>query len=68
MVYKNEAALKKGANPYDMGTSTCCGFLKTRALLDALKQGGYDAAFGGARREGKPVQTLRCPRFAKKLT
>ena len=51
IVHSNQAALKKGANPYDLGTSNCCGFLKTKALLDGLKQGGYDAAFGGARRD-----------------
>ena len=34
-----------------LGTQKCCGLLKTRALLDALAEGGYDAAFGGARRE-----------------
>ena len=33
------------------GTVKCCAELKTKALLDALKQGGYDAAFGGARRD-----------------
>ncbi len=27
------------------------GLLKTRALLDALADGGFDAAFGGARRD-----------------
>ncbi len=49
--FRNEAAIAKGANPYDLGTSSCCGFLKTKALLDALNEGGYDAAFGGARRD-----------------
>jgi sulfate adenylyltransferase subunit 2 len=34
-----------------LGTQKCCGLLKTRALLDALAEGGYDAAFGGARRD-----------------
>ena len=29
----------------------CCGLLKTQALLDALAAGGFDAAFGGARRD-----------------
>jgi sulfate adenylyltransferase subunit 2 len=29
----------------------CCAELKTRALLDALSDGGFDAAFGGARRD-----------------
>jgi len=38
-------------NPFDNGTQKCCAILKTQALLDALRAGGFDAAFGGARRE-----------------
>ena len=34
-----------------LGTQKCCAQLKTKALLDALAEGGFDAAFGGARRE-----------------
>ena len=33
------------------GTQRCCGLLKTKSLLDALEAGGFDAAFGGARRD-----------------
>ena len=33
------------------GTQKCCGLLKTRALLDAFEACGFDAAFGGARRD-----------------
>jgi len=51
IVYKNEKALAGGANPIRLGTQKCCGLLKTRGLLDGLAAGGYDAAFGGARRE-----------------
>ncbi len=50
-VYRNEEAMAQKTNPFDLGTAACCGLLKTQALLQALKQGGYDAAFGGARRE-----------------
>jgi sulfate adenylyltransferase subunit 2 len=50
-VHTNREAISQGANPYRLGTQKCCGLLKTRALLDALEQGGYDAAFGGARRD-----------------
>jgi len=50
-VYTNDEAIRNGANPYDLGTSKCCGLLRTRALVDGLKQGGYDAALGGARRD-----------------
>jgi sulfate adenylyltransferase subunit 2 len=51
IVHKNEKALAAGANPYVLGTQKCCGLLKTRSLLDALEEGGFDAAFGGARRD-----------------
>jgi sulfate adenylyltransferase subunit 2 len=50
-VYRYEAALADGVNPWDLGTVRCCAQLKTRALLEALRQGAYDAALGGARRE-----------------
>jgi sulfate adenylyltransferase subunit 2 len=51
IVHTNRKAIADGANPFDLGTRKCCGLLKTRALLDALEEGGFDAAFGGARRE-----------------
>jgi sulfate adenylyltransferase subunit 2 len=51
IVHTNHQAIADGANPFKLGTQACCGFLKTRALLDALAEGGYDAAFGGARRD-----------------
>ena len=51
LVYRNEEAIADGANPYKLGTQKCCGFLKTRALLDGLGKWGFDAAFGGARRD-----------------
>jgi sulfate adenylyltransferase subunit 2 len=50
-VMRNESALANDANPWDLGTVRCCGFLKTQGLLDALKAGSYDAVIGGARRE-----------------
>jgi len=51
IVHKNTQALDEGANPFRLGTQKCCAALKTRALLDALREGGFDAALGGARRE-----------------
>jgi len=51
IVQKNERALEEGANPFAWGTQRCCGALKTTALLDALRGGGFDAAIGGARRD-----------------
>jgi sulfate adenylyltransferase subunit 2 len=51
IVHKNQEALEAGANPFTLGTQNCCGLLKTKSLLDALTEGGFDAAFGGARRD-----------------
>jgi sulfate adenylyltransferase subunit 2 len=51
IVHRNEAALAAGANPFSLGTQKCCGLLKTKSLLDALAEGGFNAAFGGARRD-----------------
>ncbi len=51
IVQTNTAALKEGANPFEWGTQRCCGALKTTALLDGLRAGGFDAAIGGARRD-----------------
>jgi sulfate adenylyltransferase subunit 2 len=51
IVHRNEVAIAAGASPYKLGTQNCCGLLKTRSLLDALEEGGFDAAFGGARRD-----------------
>ena len=50
-VFRNEEAIAAGVQPSVAGTVACCAKLKTQALLDALEEGGYDAAFGGARRE-----------------
>jgi len=51
IVHRNEKAIAAGANPWTLGTQACCGLLKTRSLLDALEEGQFDAAFGGARRD-----------------
>src|SRR5215469_668082 len=51
IVHTNRKALDEGANPYALGTQRCCGLLKTRASLDALVDGGFDAALAGARRD-----------------
>ncbi|MGH7654303.1 MAG: sulfate adenylyltransferase subunit CysD [Gemmatimonadaceae bacterium] len=51
IVHTNTEAIRAGAQPFALGTQRCCGLLKTAALLDALRAGGFDAAFGGARRD-----------------
>src|SRR5438105_14227849 len=51
IVHTNTEAIADGTQPFLVGTKACCGALKTKSLLDALQAGGYDAAFGGARRD-----------------
>jgi sulfate adenylyltransferase subunit 2 len=51
LVYTNHKAIDDGANPFRLGTQRCCSLLKTTALLDGLREGGFDAAIGGARRD-----------------
>jgi sulfate adenylyltransferase subunit 2 len=51
IVHTNQEAIADGANPFRLGTQRCCGLLKTKALLDGLRNGGFDAAIGGARRD-----------------
>jgi sulfate adenylyltransferase subunit 2 len=51
IVHTNEEAIADGTQPFLVGTKACCGALKTKSLLDALTAGGFDAAFGGARRD-----------------
>jgi sulfate adenylyltransferase subunit 2 len=50
-VYTNQQGVKDNINPFDHGSNKYTQIMKTQALLQALAQGGYDAAFGGARRD-----------------
>ncbi len=51
IVHKNQRALDAGMNPFDSSPAKYTQALKTQALLDALALHGFDAAFGGARRD-----------------
>jgi sulfate adenylyltransferase subunit 2 len=51
IVHRNQRALDEGINPFDHTSQKYTFALKTQALLQALEQGGFDAAFGGARRD-----------------
>src|SRR6476659_8827659 len=50
IVYKNPKALDKGINPFDHGPLHT-DLWKTEGLKQALDTYGFDAAFGGARRD-----------------
>jgi sulfate adenylyltransferase subunit 2 len=51
IVHTNQEGVKEGVNPFDHGSKKYTDVMKTQALLQALRKGGYDAAFGGARRD-----------------
>ena len=51
IVHVNEAGLARGINPFDFTPSTYTNVMKTEALRQALDKYGFDAAFGGARRD-----------------
>jgi sulfate adenylyltransferase subunit 2 len=51
IVYTNQDGVREGINPFDYGSNKYTGIMKTQALKDALNKYGFDAAFGGARRD-----------------
>lgn len=50
IVYQNPEAMERGINPFDHG-SLHTDMWKTEGLKQALDKYGFDAAFGGARRD-----------------
>jgi sulfate adenylyltransferase subunit 2 len=51
IVHVNEEGVKAGINPFDSGSRVHTDVMKTQALKQALDRHGFDAAFGGARRD-----------------
>jgi sulfate adenylyltransferase subunit 2 len=51
LVHRSQELQADKVDPFRLGIEKCCSLLKTRGLLDAIRQGGFDAAIGGARRE-----------------
>lgn len=51
LVYVNEEGLRKGVNPFSVGSKKHTDIMKTEALRQALTKYRFDAAFGGARRD-----------------
>lgn len=51
IVHINKEGIEKNINPFDHGSSIYTNVMKTESLRQALDAGGYDAAFGGARRD-----------------
>ena len=50
-VHVNEDGLARGINPFDSGSVVHTDVMKTEGLKQALDKYGFDAAFGGARRD-----------------
>ena len=51
IVHKNPDGLAMGCNPFVHGSAKHTDIMKTEGLKQALNQYGFDAAFGGARRD-----------------
>jgi sulfate adenylyltransferase subunit 2 len=49
--YKNPEGVAKNVNPFDHGSALHTQIMKTDGLKQALDKYGFDAAFGGARRD-----------------
>jgi sulfate adenylyltransferase subunit 2 len=50
-IYTNPRGKAENINPFDQGSNLYTQIMKTDALKQALDQYGFDAAFGGARRD-----------------
>ncbi len=50
-VHINEEGVKQGINPFTHGSAVHTDVMKTQSLKQALDKYGFDAAFGGARRD-----------------
>jgi len=51
IVHVNEEGVRRGVNPFDSGSAVHTQVMKTESLRQALDRHGFDAAFGGARRD-----------------
>jgi sulfate adenylyltransferase subunit 2 len=51
LVHVNEEGLRMGINPFTHGSAAYTDVMKTESLKQAITKYGFDAAFGGARRD-----------------
>jgi sulfate adenylyltransferase subunit 2 len=51
LVHHNPEAVRLGINPFEHGSEIHTDLWRTQGLKQALEAGGYDAAFGGGRRD-----------------
>src|SRR5437588_5807854 len=51
LVHVNREGLEMGINPFTHGSAAYTDVMKTESLKQAIEKYGFDAAFGGARRD-----------------
>jgi sulfate adenylyltransferase subunit 2 len=51
LIHTNEDGVRQGVNPFSHGSALYTDIMKTEGLKQALDKYGFDAAFGGARRD-----------------
>jgi len=51
IVHINQDGVRQGVSPFASGSQVHTQVMKTESLRQALEKGGWDAAFGGARRD-----------------
>src|SRR5688572_24779244 len=51
LVHVNQEGVERGIGPFSHGSAIHTDVMKTQGLLQALDRHGFDAAFGGARRD-----------------
>jgi len=51
IVHMNQKGIENGINPFIHGSKVHTDIMKTQSLLEGLSKYGFDAAFGGARRD-----------------
>jgi sulfate adenylyltransferase subunit 2 len=66
IVYSNQDGLRAGIGPFTHGSAVYTEVMKTEALKQALDKYRFDAALGGARRDGKRAAPKNaCSRSAR---
>ena len=61
LVHVNQDGVRDNINPFDHGSNTHTHVMKTVALRQALDKYGFDAAFGGARRDEEKSRAKERP-------
>lgn len=57
LIYKNPAGISMCISPFTHGSAKYTNVMKTESLKQALNKYGFDAAFGGARRDEEKIRS-----------